>query len=127
VLGVAEGPEVPGFAEYEVEAVELDVAGELVSDHDDRVCDLGFGVQVQGACGVVLHQKGGSDLGDDVNDPVRRQRPAMQDGGEVGSLDQPHVDVELSVDLPEVMDRDHVRFVQTGGEGCQVPEPGHGV
>ena len=35
VLGVAEGPEVPGFGEQEVQAVELDVAGELVHRGDD--------------------------------------------------------------------------------------------
>ena len=35
VLGVAERPEVPGFGEQEVQAVELDVAGELVHRGDD--------------------------------------------------------------------------------------------
>ena len=45
------------------------------------------------------------------------ERPLAHDGGEqVGAVDEAHGDVELAVDLPRLVDRDHVRVVDRGGE-----------
>ncbi len=78
--------------------------------------DVGrFDVAVNQPSGMRRVQCGG-DLGDDVDRSPGGQRSACQDGGQVGSFDQAHVDVELAVDLAEVVDRDDVRFVQPRGE-----------
>ena len=88
----------------------------------------GFDVAVDQSGGVGGVQCAG-DLGDDVDYPARGQRSAVQDGREVGSFDQAHVDVELSVDLAEVVDGDDVGFVQSRGERGLGAESGleHGV
>lgn len=43
-------------------------------------------------------------------------RYAPEEAGEVVTLDEAHVEVELSVDLPEAVDRDAVRLVWLGGQ-----------
>ena len=48
-------PDVHELAELDLLPSRV-VVGSLARDHDDRVCDLGLGVQVQGARDVVLHQ-----------------------------------------------------------------------
>ena len=57
------------------------------------------------------------DLGDDLHGALGLERPFAHDGGEqVGAVDEAHGDVELAVDLPRLVDRDHVRVVDRGGE-----------
>ncbi len=59
------------------------------------------------------------DLTDDRDRPFRRHgTAAAEHGAQVGSVDQPHVDVEVAVDLAVIMDRHDVRLLQpTRGSG----------
>ena len=55
-----------------------------------------------------------SDLAHDRHRPRRRHRPkALEHLAQVGAVDHPHVDVEQPVDLAVVVDRHHVRFLQS--------------
>ena len=57
------------------------------------------------------------DLRDDVHGPLGRQWAALgEEVRQVGPFHEPHVDVELPVDLPEVVDGDDVWLVQLRGE-----------
>ena len=62
-------------------------------------------------------------LGEHVDRPLRRQRAAPQQRGEVDALDQPHVQEQASADLAVVVDRDDVRLGQLRGERRLPPEP----
>ena len=55
------------------------------------------------------------DLPDDVRRTRRRQRTLREQVGERLPSYQPHVDVEMAVDLAPVVDRDHMRFLQDRG------------
>jgi hypothetical protein len=58
-----------------------------------------------------------ADLADDPHRALGRERPLPHDGGEqVGAVDEPHRDIELAVDLPGLVDRDHVRVVDRRSE-----------
>ena len=54
------------------------------------------------------------DLREDRGGPARWQRSRLEDRLEVGAVDVSHVDEQHAVDLAEVVDRDHVGFVQAG-------------
>jgi hypothetical protein len=54
-------------------------------------------------------------LADDVHCAGRIKRTVGQHRVQVAALDQPHIDVEAAVDFAVVMDRYHVRAVQSCG------------
>jgi len=74
------------------------------------------GEQHVGGLHVPVHQARGVrgvERGSDLRDQVRRacgieRSFPLEHHGQVGSLDQPHVQEQPSVDLPEVMDWDHM-------------------
>ena len=57
--------------------------------------------------------QGFGDLADDAHRAGGFQRAVGQHGGQVAALDQPHTHKQSAVDLPVVMDRDHMRGVQS--------------
>jgi hypothetical protein len=83
-----------------------------------------------GRLDVAVHQSLGvrgvqrvGDLGHHVDHPLHPELGAAQHRGQVGALDQSHVDVELAVDLAVVVDRDDVRFAQHRGQRGLPLEP----
>jgi len=62
---------------------------------------------------LVGGMQGFGDLVDDAHRAGRFQRPVGLHGLQVAALDQPHTHERSTVDLPIVMDRDHVRGVQS--------------
>ena len=67
--------------------------------------------------------EGVGHLGEHVDRPLRRQRAAPQQRGEVDALDEPHVQEQPAADLAVVVDRDHVRLGELRGERGLPPEP----
>ena len=63
------------------------------------------------------------DLLDDLHRPRLIQRAVGQDVLEVVALDQPHIDIQPSLDLAEVVDRDDVGVIQACRGECLVPKP----
>ena len=68
--------------------------------------------------GLVRTVQGRSNLLDDEHGATRLQRPRVQQGLQVHAVDQPHRDIEATVDLPDVVDRHDMGIVQPrGGAG----------
>ena len=76
----------------------------------------GLDVAVDEAAAVGGVERGG-DLADDPDRARGRERALAGDGvQQVGAVDEAHGDVELAVDLPRLVDGDHVRVIDRGGE-----------
>nr|WP_246078351.1 hypothetical protein [Modestobacter excelsi] len=98
----------------------------------DDVDEVARGDQHVGRLDVAVHQTVGvrsgerlGDLADQVDRPRRGQRTGpLQQPADVLAVDQPHVDEQPAVDLPEVVDRDDVRLAQAGGDQLLAAEPG---
>ena len=76
----------------------------------------GLHVAVDEAAAVGGIERGG-DLADDPDRSRGRERALAGDGvQQVGAVDEAHGDVELAVDLPRLVDGDHVGVVDRGGE-----------
>ena len=89
--------------------------GRSPSERDDQHV-AGFDVAVNEPGRVRGVQRRG-DLRDDVHGPLGGQGAALgEQVRQVGPFHEPHVDVELPVDLPEVVDGDDVWLVQLRGE-----------
>jgi hypothetical protein len=67
--------------------------------------------------------KRGSHLFDDRHRTDGIYTSTAQHRIEVAPLDQPHVDVQLPVDLAEVVNGHHVRVVQPRGDACLAAKP----
>ena len=91
---------------------EVDEAGEVVLAEQN----VGrFDIAVDHRFGMGGIQRSG-DLTHDVHRPRRAQRAvALERALQVGAVDEPHIDVELSVDLATTVDGHHVRVVQPAG------------
>ncbi len=96
----------------------VDRAGDPEVDEVDEVGrTAATGAQHVGRLDVAVHQpvgvrgvQRGGDLLYDVDGCLRVERPTAQDGAQVGTLHQTHVDEELAVDLAVAVDRDHMRL-----------------
>jgi hypothetical protein len=75
--------------------------------------------QVRGVRGVERTR----DLRDDVDGTLGRERPGREHGGQILALDEAHIEVEASVDLAVVMDRDDVRLAEPDGQLTLPAEP----
>lgn len=118
--GHAAGAEVGhALGQSEVGQVEV-LVGELAGDEHVRRLDVPVD-EIAGVCGV----EGGGDLADDPR-RVRRIEPGVgaQEVAEVLTLDEAHHDVEQPVDVADLVDRDHVRVLDLGGERGLLLEPG---
>ena len=105
----------------DAEVDEVDEVLAAVVDADQHVGRLD--VAVHEALGVRRVQRAGH-LAHDPDSARRRQRALPREHlGEVGAVDQPHVDVELAVDLAVVVDRDDVRLGQPRGDLGLAAEP----
>ena len=113
---LARGPallvESPGQSEVgEIDVlvlVEQDVGGFDVAV-DEAVCVCG----VEGVCGLVAEGQGAA----------RVERPfGVQECSQVGSLDVAHREIEASVDVTCVVDRDDVRVLERHRKFCFVSE-----
>ena len=99
---------------------EVHQVGEVVGGEQDV---LGLDVTVHQAVGMGGVQRRGH-LRDDRGGPRRGQwAVGPQQLLDAGALDQPHVDVEHTVDLAEIVHRDHVRFLQPRRHPGLTPEP----
>ncbi len=87
---------------------EVDEVGEVGRGHQDV---RGLDVAVQHAVGVGVGERLG-DLADEGDRASRVHRPGRDEPVEPDTVDEPHVDVEPPVDLPEVVDGDDVRVLQ---------------
>lgn len=58
------------------------------------------------------------DLFNDAHRPPQLQRPVGERAVQIAAFDQPHVHVEATVDLPVIVDRNHVRGVQPRRRVC---------
>ena len=91
---------------------EVHQIGEVVG-RDENVLRLDVAV---GHADLVGRVQGGSDLADDSHRPRRAQRARpLQKPCQVSAFDQAHLDEELPVDLPVVVDGDDMRFGQSAG------------
>jgi hypothetical protein len=72
---------------------------------------------------LVGGMQGFGDLFDDAHRAGRFQRPVGEHGLQVAALDQSHTHEQSTVDLPIVMDRDHVRGAQSCGRVGFAAEP----
>ena len=98
---------------------EVDQIREVIRREEDV---LRLDVAVHQAVGVRGVQSG-RHLRDDRRGPRRLQRPVRpQLVLQAAALDQPHVDVEHSVDVAEVVHRDDVRFLQPRSYPRLAPE-----
>jgi hypothetical protein len=106
--GAVDGSSVVGVAGGAGDA-EVDQVGEVVAG-DQNVFRPDVAVQKAARVGGVQRR---GDLTNNRHRPRWVQRTvALEDGGEVGAVDQLHVDVEHAVDLAAAMDLGHVRFGQ---------------
>lgn len=97
---------------------EIDQAGEVVSGEQDV---RGFDVAVQHRFGVRGIQ-GCGDLAYQAHRARRIERPVtFEQRLQIHAADQPHVDVNLAVDLPAAVDRQHMRLAQPA-RGTGLPE-----
>ena len=103
---------------------EVDQVGELVlvvAAHE-HVGRLDVAVHQPGRVRGVQRPR---HLGQDPDRAARRHRALRLDHrGEVDAVDQPHVDEQRAVDLPEVVDRDDVRLGQLRGQRRLAAEAG---
>lgn len=89
----------------------------------DQINEVAAGDQDVGRLDVPVDQPGRvrgiqsvGDLLDDRHGEVGAERLVrlLEDRAEVAALDETHVEIEPAVDLPEAVDGDHVRIVQSG-------------
>ena len=91
---------------------EIQKVSEIIAGDQDV---LRLHVAVRDAAGVRGVQRG-SDLTHDGHRTWRTHRPApFQDGGQVGAVDQAHVQIELPVDLAVIVNGHDVRLGQPAG------------
>jgi hypothetical protein len=88
---------------------EINQVGEVVAVEQDVG---GFDVAVQ-QTNLMGGVQGQGDPLDDAHRPRRLQRPVGQHGLQIATLDQPHIHVEAAVDFAIVVNRNHMRGVQS--------------
>jgi hypothetical protein len=98
---------------------EVDEVGEVVVGQQD-VGRLDVAVHQPGPVGGVERRR---DLLDDVHRAFGLQRAGSQERVQVDAVDEPHGDVEASVDLADVVDRHDVRVVESRGDAGFAAEP----
>jgi hypothetical protein len=67
--------------------------------------------------------QGRPDLIDDPDRPGRLQWPIAENAFQIPTFDEPHVDIQPTVDFTELMDRHHMRLGKAGGGEGFPPEP----
>ena len=93
---------------------EVDEVGEVqLGDQDVRRLHI----TVDQACLMRGVQRCG-DLFDDRHRARRLQRPVLEECLQIATLDEPHVDIEPSVDFAEPVDGDDVGFIQSRSDVC---------